>query len=414
MQEYFEKLINNITLTSKQKNDAKIKYRGVCKTIHKGFYDSEYNGSTKLLFGSYRKKTAIRPMTENQDVDVLFKIDEDIFRRYESKEDGQSALLQKVRSILMKSKKYSLGEKPKAWGKVILVSTADGCHNVELLPAFEKNDGSFVIPNTENGGSWDDFNPRIEMDNFKKSNKESDGITRCLIKMVKRWKQENKTLVLKSYIIDNYVINFLDGYSFANYPKLVFDFFNFLNLKDGNTFTEKAKNRAERAIKFLSENNKDGAISEYKRIFGDSFPIAIKNLADVKYDIAPNEQFIDEIFEVDMDHKISFGLIGKINNKNLGGFRKYLHQMSYLPKNMSIAFEVTNIKGISIDECIFKWKIRNFGENAKSNRQLRGEITDDGFMHKESSLYEGNHFVECYIIKNNKCVAIKKLNVLIK
>lgn len=55
-----------------------------------------------------------------------------------------------------------------------------------------------------------------------------------------------------------------------------------------------------------------------------------------------------------------------------------------------------------------KWKVRNFGDEARGRGALRGEISDDNGTEtkKESTLYHGEHYVECYIIKNGQCVAI--------
>jgi len=70
MQEQFLKFYENIKLTSAQREDAKTKYTGVCKKLHDHYYsDAEYDGSTKLLIGSYGKQTHIRPA---RDVDVIF------------------------------------------------------------------------------------------------------------------------------------------------------------------------------------------------------------------------------------------------------------------------------------------------------------------------------------------------------
>jgi hypothetical protein len=59
------------------------------------------------------------------------------------------------------------------------------------------------------------------------------------------------------------------------------------------------------------------------------------------------------------------------------------------------------------------WKVRNFGEEAKGANGLRGEITyDKGWKQKEEDTrYYGEHYVECYAIKDNKCVAIGKILV---
>ena len=96
-------------------------------------------------------------------------------------------MLQEVRGIL--KEKYTTTDKIKAWGKVVLINFSDGHHNVELLPALELDDKTFKIPNSENGGSWEIFNPREELEKFKISNENTHGLTRNLIKMMKSWAQ---------------------------------------------------------------------------------------------------------------------------------------------------------------------------------------------------------------------------------
>lgn len=56
--------------------------------------------------------------------------------------------------------------------------------------------------------------------------------------------------------------------------------------------------------------------------------------------------------------------------------------------------------------------MRNFGDEAKNAGDLRGEISDDiGSSKKEHTKYMGEHYVECFIIKDNKCVAEDKILV---
>jgi len=200
----FEKFVSNIRLTSAQIEDAKKKYNGVCKKLHNHYYpDSEYNGSTKLLIGSYGKRTNIRPP---RDVDVLFIMPDDKFNQYDdNKSNGQSQLLQAIKNIL--SEKYSTTEKIKGWSKVVLIQFADGTHNIELLPAWEKENGEFIIPNTENGGFWETWDPRAEIKKINDSDKKTNGKTRALIRMVKKW-SENCSVKLKSFQIEENVADF--------------------------------------------------------------------------------------------------------------------------------------------------------------------------------------------------------------
>ncbi|MDZ4877950.1 MAG: hypothetical protein CLLPBCKN_007385 [Chroococcidiopsis cubana SAG 39.79] len=60
-----------------------------------------------------------------------------------------------------------------------------------------------------------------------------------------------------------------------------------------------------------------------------------------------------------------------------------------------------------------KWKVRNVEEEAVRRNCIRGQILSDGGNHQrlEHSDFHGAHFVECYIIKNNVCVARSRIDV---
>ncbi len=121
MENSFKDFLSNITLTSDQQEDAQTKYTGVCEKLYKFYYgEGAYDSSKKYLFGSYKTKTNVRPFTEEQDIDVLFKIPEDTFKKYDGyKSNGQCALLQEIKDVL--KEKYTTTDKIKAWGKVVLV-----------------------------------------------------------------------------------------------------------------------------------------------------------------------------------------------------------------------------------------------------------------------------------------------------
>ena len=57
MEKQFKDFCENIRLTSQQETDAQTKYSGVCKKLHDHYYETQYDGGTKLLFGSYKTKT---------------------------------------------------------------------------------------------------------------------------------------------------------------------------------------------------------------------------------------------------------------------------------------------------------------------------------------------------------------------
>ena len=188
---HFESMLLRLKLTKKQREDAKTKYTTVSKLLHAEFYGTEYDGTTKLLIGSYGKYTNIRPP---EDVDLLFKISAETYAQYQN---NPGALLQRIRKVL--SAHYTTTEKISAWGKVVLVKFPDGKHDIELLPGFDV-DGIFMIPNTENGGSWDSFDVRTEMLAIRNSN-DNTGITRKLIRIIKRWSKFTSSVTIKSFKI---------------------------------------------------------------------------------------------------------------------------------------------------------------------------------------------------------------------
>lgn len=279
----FDAFIGNLTLTQSQRDDAQTKYSGVIDCLAKHFYDRDSNCNDQFLFGSYKTKTNIRPIKDGSDVDVLFKIDEDIYEKYE---DNPSGLLQEVRKAL--KEKYTTTEEIHAWGKVVLVGFSDGHHNVEVLPAFENADDTFKIPNTEDGGSWEDFDPREQVESFQNSNGNTSNLTRELTKILKNWVRNTSTLTYKSYILVNDVMDFLsdsypNGKGNSKYENIVQDFFiykkNRLSSNDDRyCHIDTALKRANKAIQYEKEGKHIEASEEWRKVFDSAmFPKAEEN-----------------------------------------------------------------------------------------------------------------------------------------
>jgi hypothetical protein len=60
-----------------------------------------------------------------------------------------------------------------------------------------------------------------------------------------------------------------------------------------------------------------------------------------------------------------------------------------------------------------RWKVRNVGDEAVRRNQIRGQIVRDEGRHerKETANFHGPHYVECYVIKNDVCVARDRIDV---
>ncbi len=76
----------------------------MCETLHQNHYFLKYDETTRILYGSYGKNTAISPPT---DVDVLFILPPDEYYKYnDCVGNGQLDLLKGMKQFL--SNKYYL------------------------------------------------------------------------------------------------------------------------------------------------------------------------------------------------------------------------------------------------------------------------------------------------------------------
>jgi len=421
IEKQFEKFYENIKLTPAQKQDAIDKYTGVCKKLHGHYYTNiEYNGSTKLLIGSYGKHTSIRPA---RDVDVIFIMPEEKFAQYDDNTSNkQSQLLQDVKRIL--KEKYP-NTPISAFGKIVKLEFSETKHDVELVPAWENNDGSFKLPDSENGGSWHIQSYREEIRAIWDSDK-ATGKTKFLIRSIKKW-SDNCSVKLKSWDIEQMVLAFFSrkdasGYSRASLIKEFFAYFH-QNTTDQNlkSHLSTALNRAEKACDFEINQKLDNATEEWKKIFGDDFPknekpaSVVQNASSLdslqkKYP-SPTEEYLDHTygipFELNPAYKLNLDAdVSKQDGFRDGSLKSFISRNFPIKKKKKLLFRASHNVPSPYG---MKWKIRNFGDEANNAEGgLRGEIHDDEGLEvrKEDTKYYGQHYVECYIIKDKKCVAV--------
>lgn len=446
MDSHFKKLLKKLRLKDPQKKDAKTKVKSVCETLHAKYYPNHtYDGRTKFLVGSYGKHTNIRPP---KDIDVIFKMPDDAFQRFDSLSGNkQSQLLQEVRVAL--KDKFSTTEKISAFGKVIVVGFSEGTHTVEVLPGWQLPSGAFRIPNTENGGSWEEWNPLAEEKNITDSSK-ATGKTRSLIRILKSW-TVTCSVPIKSFILEILVVDYLreqhQNQVNVLYPELVLGFFKYLKGKRngmvissasgkainlGDVWFSKAETaviRAEKANEFEAKGKLRDASVEWKKVFGDDFPIAedekeaavIEASLDIKIAQltrtypSPDEEHITRTHNVPVQlvdgYRVSIDAEVTQNGFRTGLLSSFLARRFPLLKGKKLLFTVTR-SNVPTPYNVM-WKVRNFGDEARDANGLRGEITHDrGARQKEErTLYHGEHYVECYVIKDDVCVAVGKILV---
>ena len=85
-----------------------------------------------------------------------------------------------------------------------------------------------------------------------------------------------------------------------------------------------------------------------------------------------------------------------------------------VPKGRTIRFQIL-VNEVPKPYEVY-WKIKNYGAEAERANCMRGEIVGDrGFERRdEPTAYRGNHYVECYIVKDRQCVAVNRQRVLVE
>ena len=122
------------------------------------------------------------------------------------------------------------------------------------------------------------------------------------------------------------------------------------------------------------------------------------------------EQFIEDLYPVNRIYNcsVSCNVVGDgWRPTPLLELLKMLKR--YLPHNFEIRckLESTNCPP---PYKVF-WKVKNVGPEAERRNQIRGQIVEKGISIVERSNFFGNHYIECYIVKDGVCVAKTRIDV---
>lgn len=124
------------------------------------------------------------------------------------------------------------------------------------------------------------------------------------------------------------------------------------------------------------------------------------------------EEFIEDLYTINPNLK-KIKLECKIGFKNNN--RKLPIQVvraRYKGVPLGPYIYVTACPSFDYDKLL--WKVRNRGENARSPDKIRGQIVSDrGLSIEEHSDFSGDHYIECYAIKNGYCVGFNRTNIKI-
>lgn len=407
--------------------DKETRLKRITKKLNKTYYngnDSEVEHFQ--LVGSLGRHTAINGVS---DVDAAFILPWEVYEQFNKRSGNkQSQLLQDVKSSLLE---LSPRTNIRGDGQVVVLGYTD--YEVELLPCFEKDDGSFLYPDSNKGGRWRTTNPLPEITASEIKMDETKGHFRNVCNLVRAWKNQ-QGFKIGGLLIDTLVHKFFNENTkyneceFSEYPQLLKDVFYFLKElnkdqeywlalgskqyvynKDGK-FVGKAKN----AYNKIKDTNNDSIemYTKMQELFGTKFPNHVQEQFEKslfsRYASKNTEEFIEDQYPVDIRFSVE---INCYVSQDGWRDRTPLRQLPFLRRDKKLEF---SIEPLDIEPYEVLWKVRNVGEIAHQKNNVRGEITEgnlDKHHHKERTEFQGEHYVEVYIIKNGVVVARDRIEV---
>lgn len=122
------------------------------------------------------------------------------------------------------------------------------------------------------------------------------------------------------------------------------------------------------------------------------------------------EQFIEDLYPVNLTETVSINcnVSGDgFRTKPLNAFLSVLARV--LPHNLKLECSIARSSVAKPDKVL--WKVRNVGPEAERRNDIRGQIIERGPVFTENTRFFGDHYIECFVIKDGVCVARKRISV---
>ncbi len=392
--------------------------------------------------GSYAHKTIIKPVNsyDEYDADVLLFVEE--FEDFEP-----SDYVETLYSLFRDSAIYR--NKVSRKSRCVTITYANDFH-MDVVPFLERNDKKWVtnrhkdrfeVTDPEKFTEWLDERGRITKHHFVK-----------VVRIIKYLRDYKKTFSVKSIILNTLLGMQVDDVALMENPKCYDDVPTTLytimkKLKDyvsynyymptiddpGETgenfgdrwdqdgwaiFRSKMIYYADKIIDAYEDQDLNSSLGKWKIIFGEGFKKAetessnVKQMTDNSYvEFTDTEQTLaDKNIALEINPAYKVKLSGRVTKKN--GFRTFnlAERGNRVEKKRSVVFSIkTNVP----EPYDIYWKVLNRGDDALKNNCIRGQIEKGFDTRTEPTSFWGNHYVECYIVKNGICIAKDRQSVCV-
>ncbi len=421
--ELFEEMLNNLKISNA--DDIRNRRDEITKALNKEFRDSESETSNRLMVGSWGRFTAINGIS---DLDLLYILPSSLYDDYHKK-DGCSKALTRVKNAI--SSHYSRSD-IKVDRLVVVVQFSD--YKFEVQPVFKNEDGSYQYPDTYKD-QWKVTKPQDEIDEISQLDADASGNARKICKYARAWKNKHD-VEMNGLLIDTMVWKFLnetENYhtESAEQDKMMRDFFEYLkdlpkqeswNALGSNQkiwvkkqFKGDASEAYDLCCKAIDAEGKSTMQEKWRAVFGKCVPLPASNQQSVNLiRYKDTEEFIQDLYPLRLEYELRIDCTVTQDGFRPATLRDMIRHHKLLRVNKKLEFKIisTNVP----EPFDVRWKVLNRGEEAMRRDQVRGQIiqSTSGRARVEHTSFRGEHYVECYIIKNGFVVAQDHIAVPIR
>ena len=406
----------------------------------------EYNEENKTSYsiketcvqGSVVMSTVVQNEDDNYDIDIAI-----VFDKSELGNKGAQATRNMVANAL-KRKTKQFNTEPEVKTSCVRVNYADGYHVDFARREYDKWNDSWIYEHA--GADWTERELNGLSKWFKTQNSNSDRKLRKIVRLSKMFCKSRKswkntpsgllqTVLCEEKLEDSYErIDELFYYTMkAIVERLEINTCVTAPVDNGRDLTPRKsdiqrmtnwKNRLKSKLEdleilFKDNCTKDDAIQAWYGFFNHDYwseqstkiaEYESKTVLRPICSFSDTEEYIEELYPVSLLYSCKVLCIVSGNGWRPKLLTEFLSVLQHwLPHNFEIRCTM------DYTDCpqpykIF-WKVKNVGPEAERRNQIRGQIVEKGKTIVEHSNFYGNHYIECYIIKNNMCVAKERINI---
>lgn len=424
-----------ITPSDEQYEEQMIRWNDLAEYLKENLKTESGLNVNSWLQGSYKFKTQIRPTNTSEEFDIDLGIYFEVEKKPTEEKYSPKNLKKMIQQCLKNYAALHTDE-------ILKVDdpAKERCARIHFPGNFHIDVPCYYeIPDTKKtelateANIWEDSDPEIFYNWFQNSFSDSEReVARRVIKYIKCWSGISFVNQKKDGRPSSMLIMVLVTQALLDLPKNIFELYDDEILaavlgkilqrlqsssKVNNPVNDKEclSDRIEEFDVFLSE------LESFTKIASDALSCSSSIDAVAKWQLAFHH-FIPMLDEEETAKSINNSLvpyrfdpeieITAISNDNNSAKYSGTNKIGPIPKNCSITFRITNESQIPTGSSI-QWTVRNFGSDSEYVNDI-GHLAGNSTSVKKNSAYNGTHYMDCLITRNNQVIGSKRATVEIK